>query len=156
MRADAYDRDQKQKLAEGTLLTVDNQIDTTTGTSRLKAIFPNTNGALFPNQFVNVKLWLDTRRNATIIPAVAIQRGPTGTFVYVVNDNQTVSTRPVKIGLQEGNDVSIDDGLQPGESVVIDGAEKLIDGLQVTVRGSGDDSGTGTPGRRKGKRSPQA
>lgn len=155
MRADAYDRDQKQELAEGTLLTVDNQIDTTTGTSRLKAIFPNTDGALFPNQFVNVKLWLDTRRNATIIPAVAIQRGPTGTFVYVVNDNSTVSTRPVKIGLQEGNDISIDDGLQPGESVVVDGAEKLTDGMQVTLRGPGGNSG-GAGRRGKGKRSPQA
>jgi multidrug efflux system membrane fusion protein len=157
MRADAYDRDQKQKLEEGTLLTVDNQIDTTTGTSRLKATFPNTDGALFPNQFVNVKLWLDTERNATIIPAVAIQRGPTGTFVYVVNENNTVSTRPVKIGLQEGNDVSVDDGLQPGESVVVDGAEKLTDGMSVTIRGAGGDSGAGTPGgRHKGKRSPQA
>lgn len=158
MRADAYDRDQKQKLAEGTLLTVDNQIDTTTGTSRLKATFPNSDDALFPNQFVNVKLWLDTQRNAIIIPAVAIQRGPTGTFVYVVNDNNTVSTRPVKIGLQEGNDVSIDEGLQTGESVVVDGAEKLTDGMAVTVRGSGEDSGGTHPGggRHKGKGSPQS
>lgn len=135
MRADAYDRDQKQQLAEGTLLTVDNEIDTTTGTSRLKAVFPNTNDALFPNQFVNVRLWLDTKHNAIIIPAVAIQRGPTGTFVYVINSDKTVSTRPVKMGLSEGNDVTIQDGLQPGESVVVDGAEKLTDGMQVTVRG---------------------
>lgn len=134
MRTDAFDRDQRQELAEGTLLTVDNEIDTTTGTSRLKAIFPNQNDALFPNQFVNIKLWLDTKHNVTIIPAVAIQHGPTGTFVYVVQDDNTVSARPVKVGLIEGNEVSIADGLRPGESVVTDGAEKLIDGMQVTLR----------------------
>jgi multidrug efflux system membrane fusion protein len=160
LRTDAYDRDQKQELAQGTLLTVDNEIDTTTGTSRLKATFPNSDNALFPNQFVNVKLWLDTKHNVIIIPAVAIQRGPTGTFVYVVNDDSTVNTRPVKIGLTEGNDVSIDDGLQPGESVVVDGAEKLTDGMQVTLRGPGaGDNGAGGNGRRYGKRgnrSPQS
>jgi multidrug efflux system membrane fusion protein len=161
LRADAFDRDQRQQLAQGTLLTVDNQIDTTTGTSRLKAIFPNTNDALFPNQFVNVKLWLDTKHNVTIIPAVAIQRGPTGTFVYVVNENNTVSTRPVKIGLMEGNDVSIDDGVQTGESVVVDGAEKLTDGTEVTLRGAGNGSNprgnNNNPPHteRRGPRSPQ-
>jgi multidrug efflux system membrane fusion protein len=160
LRADAYDRDQRQKLAEGTLLTVDNQIDTTTGTSRLKAIFPNSDGALFPNQFVNVRLWLDTKHNVTIIPAVAIQRGPTGTFVYVVQEDNTVAARPVKIGLSEGNDVSIDDGLQPGDNVVIDGAEKLTDGMQVTLRGPGtSDSDSAAPagkkGGKRGKRSTQ-
>lgn len=156
MRADAYDRDQRQELAQGTLLTVDNEIDTTTGTSRLKANFPNTNNALFPNQFVNVKLWLDTEHNVTIVPAVAIQRGPTGTFVYVVQDDHTVTTRPVKIGLTEGNDVSIDDGVQPGEQVVVDGAEKLMDGSHVTLRNPGAAaSGNGKKGRNGGKRSPQ-
>lgn len=160
LRVDAFDRDQRQQLADGTLLTVDNQIDTTTGTSRLKAIFPNTNDALFPNQFVNVKLWLDTKHNVVIIPAVAIQRGPTGTFVYVVNENNTVGTRPVKIGLMEGNDVSIDDGLQAGEKVVVDGAEKLTDGMQVTLRGpgtSGFNPGPNGPrhGKRGGQGSPQ-
>jgi multidrug efflux system membrane fusion protein len=134
----AFDRDQKNKLADGTLLTVDNQIDATTGTSRLKAVFPNTDYALFPNQFVNVRMLLDTKRNATIIPAVAIQRGPTGTFVYLVQDDSTVTVRPVKLGLSEGNDVVIDDGLQPGDQVVVDGAEKLTEGMSVTVnKGSG-------------------
>jgi multidrug efflux system membrane fusion protein len=160
LRTDAYDRDQKQQLAQGTLLTVDNEIDTTTGTSRLKATFPNTNDALFPNQFVNVKLWLDTKHNVVIVPAVAIQRGPTGTFVYVVNDDSTVNTRPVKIGLAEGNDVSIDEGLQPGDSVVVDGAEKLTDGMQVTLRGAPGSSGSGPSENnprqgKRGKRSPQ-
>ena len=134
LRVDAYDRDQTKKLAEGTLLTVDNEIDTTTGTSRLKAIFPNQDYALFPNQFVNIRLWLDTDRGVTIVPAVAIQRGPTGTFVYLIADDNTVTVRAVQVGLNVGNDVSILDGLQPGDSVVVDGAEKLTDGMKITVR----------------------
>jgi len=142
MRAEAYDSDNKQKLEDGTLLTVDNQIDTTTGTSRLKAVFPNTDYVLFPNQFVNVRLWLDTKRNVVIIPAVAIQRGPTGTFVYLVQDDNSVLVRPVKVGLSEGNDVSIEDGLQPGDRVVVDGAEKLTEGMKVTLRS--------TPGQENG------
>ncbi|MBV9759743.1 MAG: MdtA/MuxA family multidrug efflux RND transporter periplasmic adaptor subunit [Acidobacteriaceae bacterium] len=134
MRAEAYDRDDTRKLAEGTLLTVDNEIDTTTGTSRLKAVFPNSDYSLFPNQFVNIRLWLDTRRGAIIVPAVAIQRGPTGTFVYLLKDGDTVAVRPVKVGLSVANDVSIEDGLSAGDNVVVDGAEKLTDGMKVTVR----------------------
>jgi multidrug efflux system membrane fusion protein len=133
LRVEAYDRDQKKRLADGTLLTVDNQIDSTTGTSRLKAVFPNQDLALFPNQFVNARLWLDTEKNVTIVPAVAIQRGPTGTFVYMVGADNTVAIRAVKVGMSEGDDVSIDDGLQAGDTVVIDGAEKLTDGMKVTV-----------------------
>ncbi len=147
--AEAYDRDNIQKLADGTLLTVDNEIDPTTGTSRLKAVFPNTDYALFPNQFVNVRLSLETKHDAVIIPAVAIQRGPTGTFVYLVQPNDTVTVRPVKIGLTEGNDVSIDDGLQANDSVVTDGAEKLTDGMNVTIRQPGaNGSGTSSGGKR--------
>ena len=134
LRAVAYDRDNTQQLAEGQLLTVDNQIDQTTGTSKLKAVFPNTNLALFPNQFVNVRLWLDTQRGATIVPAVAIQRGPTGTFVYLVQNDNTVTVRAVKVGMSVGNNVSIEDGLQPGDRVVVDGAEKLTEGMKVTLR----------------------
>lgn len=147
MRADAYDRDEKQRLAQGTLLTVDNEIDTTTGTSRLKAVFPNNDYALFPNQFVNIRLWLDTRRGAIILPAVAIQRGPTGTFVYLVKDDNTVAVRAVRIGLTVGNDVSIDEGIAPGDRVVVDGAEKLTDGMKVTVRTApaGGRGGRGQP-----------
>ncbi len=137
LRTEAYDRDLTKKLADGTLVTVDNQIDQTTGTSRLKAVFPNTDFALFPNQFVNIKLWLDTKHGAIIVPASAIQRGPTGTFVYLVQDDQTVTTRPVKVGLSEGNDVSIADGLQAGDSVVVDGAEKLAEGMKVVLRQPG-------------------
>ncbi len=132
--AEAFGRDGRNKIADGTLLTVDNQIDQTTGTSKLKAVFPNTDSALFPNQFVNVRLALDTRKDALIIPAVAIQRGPTGTFVYVVRDDNTVTVRAVKVGLTEDNNVSIDDGLQSGDKVVVDGAEKLTEGMKVSLR----------------------
>ena len=151
LRAEAYDRAGQKKLAEGTLLTVDNQIDQTTGTSRLKAVFPNNDNALFPNQFVNVRLWLDTRRGVTIIPAVAIQRGPSGTFVYLVGDDDTVSVRQVKVGLTENNDVSIDEGLQAGDRVVVDGAEKLTEGMKVAVREGGPArNGAGQRGNPKG------
>jgi membrane fusion protein, multidrug efflux system len=145
LHTQAFDRDQTKKLADGTLLTVDNQIDTTTGTSRLKAVFPNTDGALFPNQFVNVRLALDTKRGAIIVPAVAIQRGPTGTFVYMVGEDDTVSVKPVRVGLSQGDNVSIEEGLAPGDRVVIDGAEKLNEGMKVTVRKPGQAMDGGGP-----------
>jgi len=146
----AYDRDQSKKLADGTLLTVDNQIDITTGTSRLKAVFPNSDNALFPNQFVNARLSLETKKGVLIVPAVAIQRGPTGTFVYIVGDDSTVSVRPVKLGLSQGNDVEVQDGLAPNDRVVVDGAEKLTEGMQVTVHQAGEGPASGQPssGRR--------
>lgn len=134
LKVEAFDQSGTTKLATGTLLTVDNQIDATTGTSKLKAVFDNADHKLFPNQFVNVKLWLNTEKNVTIVPAVAIQRGPTGTFVYLVQSDSTVTVRPVKVGLSEGNDVSIEDGLKPGDSVVVDGAERLTDGMKVSTR----------------------
>jgi len=136
LKADAYDRDEKRKLASGTLLTVDNQIDQTTGTSKLKAVFPNNDYALFPNQFVNVRLALDTQRNAIIVPSVAIQRGPTGTFVYLVQNDNTVTIRAVKTGLSLENNIAIDDGITPGDRVVVDGAEKLAEGMKVALRDS--------------------
>ena len=158
LKADAYDRDERKKLASGTLLTVDNQIDQTTGTSKLKAVFPNTDYALFPNQFVNIRLALDTKKNAIIVPAVAIQRGPTGTFVYLVQPDSTVSIKAVKLGLSVENSVAIDDGLQPGDLVVVDGAEKLTEGMKVTVRGSTPATASAPPpaalpGKHKGTRS---
>ncbi len=149
---EAYDRNQSKKLADGTLLTVDNQIDATTGTSRLKAIFPNTDSALFPNQFVNARLSLETKKGVLIVPAVAIQRGPTGTFVYLVGDDSTVSVKPVKVGLSQGNDVAIDEGLSPTDRVVVDGAEKLTEGMQVTVHQPGETPGASEPGRRRARR----
>lgn len=134
LRVEAFDRDMTKKLAEGTLLTVDNEIDQTTGTSRMKAVFPNGDFALFPNQFVNIKLWLDTKAGAIIVPAVAIQRGPTGTFVYLVQPDSIVTVRQVRVGMTVNNDVSVDEGLAPGDNVVVDGAEKLTDGMKVVVR----------------------
>jgi multidrug efflux system membrane fusion protein len=129
----AYDRDGIQKLATGTLETVDNQIDTATGTSKLKAIFPNNDGALFPNQFVNVGLRLSTSHNVVIIPAAAIQRGPIGTFVYVV-ENGAAHIRQVTTGSDVGNNIAIEKGLSAGEAIVVDGADRLTDGVKVDER----------------------
>ncbi|HZC68311.1 MAG TPA: MdtA/MuxA family multidrug efflux RND transporter periplasmic adaptor subunit [Nitrospirales bacterium] len=131
---EAFDREQKRRLATGYLLTVDNQIDPSTGTVRLKAVFPNEDNELFPNQFVNARLLLDVKRGATIVPAVAVQRSPQGTFVYVVKADQTVGVRPVSIGVTEGDDVSINAGLSPDELVVVDGTEKLREGAKVDVQ----------------------
>ena len=137
LTVDAFDREQKQKLAEGTLLTLDNQIDPTTGTVKLKALFPNQRNELFPNQFVNARLLLETKRDVVIVPAAAIQRGSQGTFVYLVNAGKTVSVRPVTVGVAEGDDTAITDGLTPGELVVTDGAERLRDGSKVEVKEPG-------------------
>jgi multidrug efflux system membrane fusion protein len=139
---DAYDRDDRNKLASGSLLTVDNQIDPSTGTSRLKAVFPNTDNGLFPNQFVNCRLLLDTKRNVVIVPSPAIQRGPSGSYVYVVNPDQTVVMRPVTVGITEGNDVEVTNGLSGGAIVITDGQEKLQDGSKVDAKAPG---ATGAP-----------
>jgi membrane fusion protein, multidrug efflux system len=130
----AYDRSNTHQLATGTLQSVDSQIDTTTGTIKLKAIFPNTDESLFPQQFVNVVLLLDTLHGATLIPQSGVQRGAPGTYVYVVNADQTVSVRTVKLGPGDANNIAITQGLKPGESVVTDGADKLKDGAKVLVR----------------------
>jgi multidrug efflux system membrane fusion protein len=130
---DAFDRGQQVKLASGKLLTVDNQIDTTTGTLKLKATFPNEDGSLFPNQFVNARLLVETRHNATLIPSAAVQRGTSGTFVFVVGDDQSVEARPIKLGPVDGDNVGVESGLKPGEVVVIDGGDKLKDGASVEV-----------------------
>jgi multidrug efflux system membrane fusion protein len=134
LTVEAYDRDQRQKLATGVLLTVDNQIDPNTGTVKLKAEFPNTNNELFPNQFVNARLIIDFKHDALMAPPSAIQRGPQGTFVYVVKEDQTAALRPVTLGvIQEGN-ASITSGLSAGELVVVDGADRLRDGSKVEVK----------------------
>jgi hypothetical protein len=134
---DAYDREQKNKLATGYLLTADNQIDPTTGTVRLKAKFDNESGALFPNQFVNARLLLNVKKDATVIPAVAVQRGTQGAYVYVVKPDQTVAARQVTVGPTQGDDIAIDNGVEPGELVVVEGADKLKDGTKVDLQ-SGD------------------
>jgi membrane fusion protein, multidrug efflux system len=134
LTVDAYSRDDQTKLATGTLLTIDNQIDQTTGTGRLKATFDNKDGVLWPNQFVNVRLLLDVRKNSTLIPSVAVQRGPQGTFVYVVKPDKSVEARPVTVALAQSNQSAIASGLQPGEIVVTDGQDKLQNGAKVETR----------------------
>jgi multidrug efflux system membrane fusion protein len=134
LKVDAYSRDNQIKLATGTLLTIDNQIDQTTGTDRLKATFDNKDGALFPNQFVNIRLLLDVRKDSTIVPTVAVQRGPQGSFVYVVKADKTVEARQVTVALTQSNQSAIGGGLQVGEVVVIDGQDKLKNGAIVETR----------------------
>jgi multidrug efflux system membrane fusion protein len=140
LTVDAFDREQKNKLATGTLLTVDNQIDPNTGTVRLKAVFPNEDGSLFPNQFVNARLLLEVKRDMTLVPSAAIQRGAKGTFVYVVKEDKTVAVRPVTVGVSHGEDASINSGLAPNELVVVDGTEKLREGSKVEVRNRNEKS----------------
>ena len=140
MPVEVYDRDMKQRLATGSLLTVDNQIDPATGTVRLKATFPNERNELFPNQFVNARLLVDVVRGVTVIPAPAIQRGTQGTFVYVVKADRTASVRPISIGEIQGGEASVKTGLSPGELVVVDGADRLREGTRVEVRAQGPDT----------------
>jgi len=131
---EAYDREQRKRLAEGALLTIDNEVDPTTGTVRLKAQFPNTDNRLFPSQFVNARLRLETRRGATVVPTAAIQSSPKGPFVYVVRPDRTVAVRQVGVGVTDGDDVSIERGLAIGEQVVVEGAERLRDGAAIALR----------------------
>jgi membrane fusion protein, multidrug efflux system len=130
---EAYDRDLKHKLASGTLLTIDNQIDPTTGTVKLKALFPNTNNTLFPNQFVNVRLLVDTIRNAVLVPNAAIQHSPKSAFVYVVKPDNTVEARNVEVQGTERDQTAIAHGLTAGEVVVTDGVDKLQPGAKVAL-----------------------
>jgi multidrug efflux system membrane fusion protein len=128
---EAWDRDNRNKLASGTLITVDNQIDTSTGTVKLKAEFPNADGSLFPNQFVNARMLVETRKDMTVVPLAAVQRGAQGNFVYVVKDDSTVTVRPVKVGPTDGPITGIDAGLAPGERVVVDGVDRLREGAKI-------------------------
>ncbi len=143
---DAYDRDDTAKIASGKLQTIDNQIDPTTGTYKLKSMFTNADNALFPNQFVNVHLLVDTKHNLTIVPAAAIQRGPQGTYIYAVakdpaTKDATAKIFPVTIAQTTGNSVGLSAGLNPGDVVVIDGQDKLQDGTKVNPSPSGGASG---------------
>ncbi len=130
----AFDRANVKPLASGTLTTFDNQIDTTTGTFKLRAGFANDDEALFPNQFVNARLLVDTLRGAVVVPNAAVQLGPNGNFVYVVKDDDTVAVRNIKIGPADAGSTAISSGLAVGEKVVIDGADRLREGARVTVR----------------------
>lgn len=141
LTVDAYSRDDQTKLAGGKLETIDNQIDPTTGTGRLKAVFDNHDHTLWPNQFVNVRLLLETRKDATVIPAAAIQRGPQGTFAYIVKADKTVEVRPITVAFTEQQSAAITNGLAPGEVVVTDGQDKLQAGSRVEPRQGGANGG---------------
>jgi membrane fusion protein, multidrug efflux system len=134
LTVEAYDREQKQRLATGDLQSIDNQIDPTTGTLKFKAVFANADGALFPNQFVNARLLVDTLRNVTLVPNAAIQRSPQTAYVYVVKSDNTVEARNVAIQMSQGDDTAIASGLTPGETVVVDGVDKLQPGSKVVAR----------------------
>ena len=148
---EAWDREQKNLLAKGALITTDNQIDVTTGTVRLKAQFPNKEGKLFPNQFVNVRMVVDTRKGVVAVPSAAIQRGAQGTIVYVVKDDDTVAIRPVTTGPTEGTLTAIESGVQAGERVITDGVDRIREGakVEVTVPGAARQGGppSGPPSR---------
>ncbi len=135
LKVDAFDRAQTHLIKSGTLSTVDNQIDTTTGTVKLRAVYQNPNNLLFPNQFVNVRLLVDTLHNQIVVPVAAIQRGASGTFVYIVNSNHTVSMRAVTLGQTNNDRVAIAQGLMAGDTVVVDGADRLRDGASIILPG---------------------
>src|SRR5437764_1370889 len=153
---DAYDRNQTRKLATGKLITIDNQIDTATGTIKLKASFANDDSGLFPNQFVNVKMLLETLHGATIVPTAAVLRGAPGTFVYVVKDDKTVTVRPVKVGPIEGENAVIDSGITPGEVVVVDGTDRLREGAKVETVTRDATGAAATDNTQKRQRQPGA
>jgi multidrug efflux system membrane fusion protein len=134
---DALNREQTRKLASGLLLTLDNQIDPNSGTVRLRARFPNKDHALFPNQFVNARLLLETRHGATLVPTAAVQRGAQGAFVYLVKADKTVEVRRVRVGPIEEDHAAIDEGLAPGDLVVVEGAERLRAGSKVELKQPG-------------------
>jgi multidrug efflux system membrane fusion protein len=138
LTVEAYNRDNSRKLASGRLLTVDNQIDATTGTSKLKAAFDNQDHALFPQQFVNMRLLVDTLKDQLVVPNVAVQNGQQGTFVYVVDQRSRVHLKPVQVGITTGTSADILGGISEGERVVVDGTDRLIEGAQVRVRKAGE------------------
>jgi multidrug efflux system membrane fusion protein len=131
--ADAYNREETKKIATGYLLAVDSQIDQTTGTVKMKAIFENTDYALFPNQFVNIHLLVDVAKGAVIVPVAAIQQGPQGSFVFLVKADNTVTVRVITSGPTQEDNIAIEDGLSAGDVVVVEGADKLKEGSKVTV-----------------------
>jgi multidrug efflux system membrane fusion protein len=140
LAAAAYDRANQTELAEGKLANLDNQIDTTTGTVKMRALFDNADGRLFPNQFVNIRLLEDTHTGVVTVPAAAVQRGGPGTYVWLVGANGTVSVHTIEAGPTDGENVEVTSGLAAGNRVVVDGTDRLRDGAQVSVR-----SGPGAP-----------
>jgi multidrug efflux system membrane fusion protein len=143
----AVDRDTKSTLGEGKLSVIDNQIDTTTGTIRLKATFPNEKLQLWPGQFANARLLLSVRKGATVVPASVVQRGPQGAFAFVIKPDETVEIRPVKVGPIEQGSALIEEGLNAGERIVVDGQYKLQPGSHVKVGERPSPSGSAREGR---------
>ena len=144
LSVEAYDRDNTDKIATGKLLTIDNQIDTTTGTYKLKAVFDNSKNELFPNQFVNVHLLVDTKKNVVLVPTTAILRGSQGTYVYAVNAQNAVAVKNVTVAQTTGNVAGISTGLGDGDVVVVDGQDKLKDGMLVDPRTQRTGGGSST------------
>lgn len=151
LQVEAWDRAGAKKIATGTLTTLDNQIDQTTGTLRLRADFPNTDNALFPNQFVNAKMLVEQKRGITLIPTAAVQRTTNGVYVYVVKPDSTVTIRNVTLGTTEGEDSEVVSGLLPGEVVVMTGVDKLNEGTRVNVQIAGEATGGGRGAAGSGK-----
>ncbi len=149
----AYDRSDTKLLATGTLATIDNQIDSTTGTVKLRAMFPNADNALFPQQFVNAHLLLKTVSGAVIVPQTAVQQGAPGTFVYLVKPDNTVGVQVIKTGVVQGGKLEVLDGLKAGDKVVIDGLDRLRDGARITIaQPPGAAAPAGAPSRPPGGR----
>jgi multidrug efflux system membrane fusion protein len=146
LQVEAWDRAEKTRLATGALLTVDNQIDPATGTVKLKAQFANQDLALFPSQFVNARMLLEVKHDVTLIPTAAIQRGTPGTFVYVVKSDNTIAVRTIRLGPARADSAAVDEGVAPGELVVVDGADKLREGAKVELANR-----DATPGAKNGK-----
>ena len=145
LEVDAFSRDDQTKLASGKLLTIDNQIDPSTGTAKLKAVFDNKDNQLWPNQFVNSDLLLETRKNSIVVPTAAILRGPQGPFVYTVNPDKTVQDKAVTIALTQGDVTVVTDGVSPGDTVVTDGQDKLQRGSHIEPRGGPPSKNTTAP-----------
>ncbi len=146
LMVEAYSRDDQTKLATGKLQTIDNQIDPTTGTAKLKAVFDNRDNRLWPNQFVNANLLLETRKNSTVLPTAAVLRGPQGAFVYLVKPDKTVAARTVTISLTQGTITTVTAGLDPGDTVVTDGQDKLQTGSTIEPRNGGPSNPSGQNG----------
>ena len=145
LQVEAWDRELKNKLAEGKLETIDNQIDQTTGTLKLRAVFANSNGKLFPSQFVNARLLVEQKQNITLLANAAIQRNSRGTYVWQVNPDQTVIVRPIEVGTTEGDQSEITSGLKPGDTVVTVGVDRLEEGGKVNAQVPGENSRGGKP-----------
>ena len=133
LTVEAYDRSQRAKIATGTLLTFDNQIDSTTGTVKLKSLFDNEDGSLFPNQFVNARLLVDTKRDVVLLQNTAIQRNAQGAFVYLVKPDQTVTMQAITVGTTDGTESQVE-GVEPTDVIASDNFSRLSDGAKITLR----------------------